>query len=55
MTLKSMAAYVKPTGWLIHSRPQKAADHRLRCIALPDQCPELALLIAANCSGVAVP
>jgi hypothetical protein len=30
MTLKSMAAHVKPAGSLIHSRPQEAANRACR-------------------------
>jgi hypothetical protein len=52
-TLKSMAARVKPTCRLIHSRPQPVR-HR-PCISRRDQCSGLAFFIAANCSDVAVP
>jgi hypothetical protein len=57
MTLKSKAAHVKTIGRLIHSAPtgrQPIAGKDLR-IGAPDQWPGLTLLIAANCSEVAVP
>src|ERR1700758_3854292 len=43
MTLKSIGAHVKPTGSLIHSRPQKATAHCRRRASAPRQCPELSV------------